>query len=94
MALNENQVENAKPADTAYKLADGLGMFLLVNPKGGRLWRFKYRFGGKEKLLALGPYPEISLKQARERRDAARLLLQNGTDPSVERKAAKRAARL
>lgn len=69
-------------------------MFLLVKPNGSRLWRLKYRFAGKEKLLALGSYPEVSLKRAREYRDAARQLLKEGKDPTVERKTAKREVRL
>jgi hypothetical protein len=74
----------------AYKLADGYGMFLLVNPSGSRLWRLKYRFAGKEKRLGLGGYPEVG----REYRDDARRLLNEGKDPAAERKAAKRSMRL
>lgn len=69
-------------------------MFLYVTAKGSRLWRLKYRFKGKEKLLALGSYPAVNLKQARERRDAARALLQDGKDPAAERKREKRDAHL
>jgi hypothetical protein len=94
MALSEATVKNAKPKQKAYKLSDELGMFLLVNPNGSRLWRLKYRFGGKEKLLALGGYPEVSLKRAKEYRDAARQLLKAEKDPATERKTAKRTARL
>jgi Arm DNA-binding domain len=94
MALSEATVKNARPKPKAYKLSDELGMFLLVNPNGSRLWRFKYRFRGKEKLLALGGYPEVSLKRAREYRDAARQLLKEDKDPATERKIAKRTARL
>jgi integrase len=94
MALSEVTVKNARPKPKAYKLSDELGMFLLVNPNGSRLWRLKYRFGGKEKLLALGGYPEVSLKRAREYRDAARQLLKEEKDPATERKTAKRTARL
>ena len=61
MALTEATLKNAKHADKAYKLAHGFGMFLLIKPNGSRLWRLKYRFAGKEKLLALGSYPEVSL---------------------------------
>jgi hypothetical protein len=78
MQLTEATLKNAKPAAKAYKLADGFGMFLLVKPNGSRLWRLKYRFAGKEKLLALGSYPQVSLKRARDYRDAARLLLKGG----------------
>jgi hypothetical protein len=94
MTLTESTLKNAKPAGKAYKLADGLGMFLLIRPNGSRLWRLKYRFAGKEKLLALGGYPEVSLKRAREHRDAARQLLREGKDPAAERKAARRAVKL
>jgi hypothetical protein len=59
MALSEATVKNAKPKPKAHKLSDELGMFLLVNPNGSRLWRLKYRFAGKEKLLALGGYPRL-----------------------------------
>lgn len=89
--LNDTKARNAKPAEKAYKIADGDGMFLLVLPSGGRYWRFKYRFGGKEKLLALGVYPEITLAEARDRRTEARKLLSNGVDPSINRKIMKAA---
>ena len=68
MPLMDVAVRKAKPAEKPCKLADGL----LVTPSGGKLWRFKYRFLGKEKLLSFGPYPEISLAEAREKRDAAK----------------------
>ncbi|ABG12350.1 hypothetical protein CH58_3229 [Yersinia pestis Antiqua] len=64
MKLNARQVETAKPKDKAYKLADGGGLYLLVNTNGSRYWRLKYRFAGKEKLLALGVYPDVSLAVA------------------------------
>ena len=83
MPLTEASIKSAKPREKPYKLADGLGMFLLVTPNGSRLWRLKYRFAGKEKLFALGTYPKTSLKQARDYRDAARQLLKVGKDPSV-----------
>jgi integrase len=73
------------------RLYDGRGLYLEVAPAGGKWWRFKYRFGAKEKLLSLGTYPEVSLRKARERRDDARSLVQSGVDPSVARKAAKSA---
>ncbi|MCU7808554.1 MAG: tyrosine-type recombinase/integrase [Candidatus Thiodiazotropha sp. (ex Semelilucina semeliformis)] len=91
MALTDTAVRNAKPKDKAYKLFDGGGLFLLVNPKGSRYWRLKYRFKGKEKLLALGVYPDISLKIARDRRDTARTQVALGIDPSEVRKATKAA---
>jgi integrase len=86
MALTAPAVKEAKPKEKAYKLADGGGLFLLVNPKGAKYWRFKYRFGGKEKNLALGVYPEVSLKQAREKHQEARQKLSQGIDPSEIRK--------
>lgn len=84
--LSAAKINAAKPRDKAYKLADALGLFLLVSPSGGKLWRQKYRFGGKEKLLSFGPYPDVSLVEARERRDAARKLLLQGIDPGEVRK--------
>lgn len=89
MPLSDTSVRNAKPESKPRKLSDGGGMFLLVTPSGGKWWRFKYRFKGKEKLLSLGVYPDVSLKEARERRDEARKLLANGIDPSEMRKAEK-----
>lgn len=86
MPLTDTTVRNAKPKDKPYKLSDSEGMYLFVHPAGGRYWRMKYRFGGREKLLALGVYPEISLKDARDRRIDARKLLANGVDPGEFRK--------
>jgi integrase len=86
MALTDTALKAAKPRDAAYKLFDEKGLFLLVSRTGGRLWRFKYRLGGKEKLISLGAYPDVSLKAARERRDAARTLVAAGTDPSAQRR--------
>jgi integrase len=98
MPLTDLAITKAKPRERAYKLADEKGLFLLVSPmtrKGvgsiSRLWRLKYRFGGKEKLLALGAYPEISLAEARKRRDTAREIIARGVDPSEARKTEKRA---
>ena len=91
MALTDKMIKNAQPSDKTRKLFDGGGMYLEVAPSGGKWWRLKYRFGGKEKRLSLGIYPDISLKDARERRDAARKLLANDVDPSEHRKAAKSA---
>lgn len=89
--LSDIQVRNAKPVSKEYKLFDGGGLFLLVTPSGGKLWRFKYRFVDKEKKLTFGAYPEISLSDARQRRDEARKLLTNGVDPSETKKAQKAA---
>lgn len=91
MALTDVKVRNAKPGEKQIKLFDGDGLFLLVTPAGGKWWRFKYRFGGKEKLLALGTYPEVTLADARQRRDDARKLVANGVDPSEAKKAQKAA---
>ncbi len=89
MALTDLVVRTAKPTEKRQKLFDGGGLFLEVTPQGGKGWRLKYRFAGKEKLLSLGVYPEVSLKQARERRDAERKRLAEGVDPSHYRKAFK-----
>lgn len=89
MALSDVKVRSAKPEAKAYKLTDGDGMVLLVHPNGSKYWRLRYRFGGKEKMLALGKYPEVSLADARSRRDEARKLLANGVDPSENKKAVK-----
>jgi integrase len=91
MALTDVKARNAKPGEKQVKLFDGDGLFLLVAPAGGKWWRFKYRFGGKEKLLALGTYPEVSLADARQRREDARKLLANGVDPGEVKKAQKAA---
>ncbi len=91
MALTDTGIKKAKPAAKPQRLFDGGGMYLEVMPTGGKLWRLKYRYGGKEKRLALGSYPDTSLKDAREKRDAARKLLAAGVDPSEYRKALKAA---
>ncbi|WP_426466537.1 tyrosine-type recombinase/integrase [Proteus mirabilis] len=89
MALTDAKVRAAKPLDKSYKLTDGDGMHLMVHTNGSKYWRLQYRFGGKQKMLALGIYPEISLAEAREKRDAARKLIANGFDPSEKRKEVK-----
>ena len=86
MPLSDTAVRAAKPSERPVKLFDGRGLFLLVTPAGGKLWRFKYRFADKEKLLALGKYPEITLKEARVRSDDARKLLAHAIDPGEQRK--------
>lgn len=91
MPLTDVKVRNAKPGDKQQKLYDYDGMYLLVTTNGGKCWRLKYRYSGKEKVLALGTYPEISLAEAREKRDAARKLLSNDVDPGEIRKAQKAA---
>jgi len=87
MALTDAAIRNAKPADKPQKLSVGAGLYLLLNPNGSRWWRLKYRYGGKEKLLSLGTYPDTGLKDARDKRDAARKLLAAGVDPGEARKA-------
>jgi len=93
MALTELTVKKAKPADKQQKLSDGRGMYLLVHPNGSKYWRMDYRFGGKQKTLALGVYPDISLAQARERREEARKLLANDSDPGAIKRTTKQAQR-
>jgi len=85
--LNDTRVRSAKSREKAFKLSDERGLFLLVMPTGSRLWRLKYRVNGREKLISLGAYPDVTLKRAREKRDAARRLIADGIDPSVQRKA-------
>ncbi len=86
MPLSDTSARNAKPLDKPYKLSDGGGLFLLVNPSGSKYWRLKYRINGKEKLLSLGVYPQVSLKAAREKRDEIKAFIAQGIDPSIERK--------
>ncbi|TXH13329.1 MAG: DUF4102 domain-containing protein, partial [Gammaproteobacteria bacterium] len=81
MPLTETQARNSKPSDRAYKLADGEGLFLFVQPNGSKLWRMKYRFAGKEKLLSFGAYPDLGIAAARAKRTAAKALLAEGKDP-------------
>jgi integrase len=90
--LNESRIRAAKPAEKPYKLFDERGLFMLVTPAGGRLWRFRYRHGGVEKLLTLGAYPDVLLKRAREKRDDARKHVADGVDPSAKRHAERNAA--
>jgi len=89
MPLTDTTVRNAKPGVKPVKISDERGLHLMVTPSGGKLWRFRYAFSGKEKLLSLGAYPDVSLAGARDRRDQARKQLANGIDPSEQRKAAK-----
>lgn len=91
MPLSDTQIRNTKPREKPFKLSDFDGLHLLINPSGSRLWRLKYRFGGKEKLLSLGAYPEVSLADARRRRDEARVVLADERDPGVEKQEKKRA---
>ena len=80
--LVDTRLRNAKPKEKPYKLTDGNGLYLLVTPTGGKLWRFDYSFSAKRKTLSIGSYPEVSLTDARQRRDEARKLLVSGVDPS------------
>ncbi len=93
MPLTDTAIRNLKPALTAKKYSDGGGLFLLVTTHGSKLWRLAYRFHGKQKALALGQYPAVSLADARERRTAAKKLLANDTDPSQHARANKAARR-
>lgn len=94
MPLADITIRNAKPSDKQQKLADAGGLYLLVHPNGSKYWRFKYRILGKEKLLSIGKYPEITLLEARAHRDAAKKLLANGTDPAEVKQAQKIEAKL
>ncbi|SET68158.1 Integrase [Nitrosospira multiformis] len=93
MKLNDVAVRKAKPEAKPYKMADGGGMYLEVMPNGSKYWRFKYRFGGKEKRLAFGVYPDVSLSLARSRREDARKLLANDVDPGVVKQQSKHASK-
>jgi len=94
MPLTDVAIRSAKPREKPYKLADAAGLFLLVQPSGGKLWRLKYRIDGREKKLGFGTYPDVSLSDARKRRDEARELIAAGKDPSREKQRAKVRARL
>ncbi len=89
MPLSELQIKNAKPADKPYRMADGGGLYIEVSPAGGKLWRLKFRFNGKEKRLSLGAYPAVGLKAARTMREDARQLLAQGIDPAAHKQAQK-----
>jgi len=94
MPLTDSAIKTAKPKDKLYRLADSNGLCLEVAPTGSKLWRYRYRFNGKAKMLSLGAYPAVPLAAARRKRDDARLLLDEGTDPGVERQATKQAQAL
>ena len=91
MKLTGTKVAEAKPADRERKLSDGGGLYLLVKPNGTKSWRYKYRFNGRELTLAIGLFPEISLKQARQRHQAAREMLASGIDPNQDKRDRKHA---
>ena len=86
MPLTDTAIKNAKPTDKSYKMQDEKGMYLLVHPNGSKYFRFDYIFNSKRKTVALGVYPAIGLKQAREKRDAARKQIDDGIDPGIARK--------
>lgn len=92
MALTDTAIRANKPRTKSYKLTDSGGLHLLITPKGGKLWRLAYRFAGKQKTLALGAYPAVTLAEARTGRDAARKHLAAGIDPSIKRKIDKQSA--
>ena len=94
MALTDVAIRGAKPKPKPYKLTDSAGLFLLVQPTGGKLWRLKYRIDGREKKLGLGTYPDVSLSEARTRRDNARTQLAHGKDPSREKQREKARERI
>lgn len=81
--LTDQAIRSAKPGDKPYRITDGRGLFLLIKPNGGKLWRYNYRFNGLQKTLALGVYPDTSAKLARQKLDDARQLLAKGVDPMV-----------
>ena len=91
MELTDTAIRRSRPTEKPYKLADGKGLYLLVNPTGSKLWRWKYRHEGKEKLMPFGAYPDVSLADARVRHAEARRLLAAGSDPMVQRKVEKEA---
>ena len=93
MALTDAIIEQAQPKGKFYHLTDERGLSVMVMPSGGKRWRFRYRFDGKEKMLSMGVSPDVSLSQARERRTEARRLLKEGTDPSVVRREAEERAK-
>lgn len=92
--LTDTQIRQAKGTGKAYRLYDERGLYLEVSPPGGKLWRFKYHIGGKEKRIGLGRYPDVSLSQARERREESRKLVARGIDPSAQRQAERAAVEL
>lgn len=94
MPLKDLEIKKIKPEKKPFRMADGKGLYIEVFPNGSKLWRLKFRFAGKEKRLALGSYPTISLSEARKRRDDARAILEQGSDPSMVRKQEKAAAKV
>jgi integrase len=94
MKLTVAEIKNAKPGAKSRKIFDGGGLYIHVQPSGGKWWRLKYRFGGKEKLLALGTFPEVPLKEARDLRDDAKRMIRSGIDPASHKKALKESFRI
>ncbi|EEJ7465286.1 tyrosine-type recombinase/integrase [Salmonella enterica subsp. enterica] len=94
MKLTARQISTAKPTEKPYKLSDGGGLYLLVNPNGSRYWRMKYRYAGKEKLLSIGVYPDVTLAEARDKRTLAKRILAAGDDPSEVKQAEREAKNL
>jgi hypothetical protein len=86
MSLSQFGIDRAKPKDKPYLLSDGDGLHLRIHPKGGRQWRLRFRFGGKPNMMSLGPYPAVSLLQARRKRDRVKEQLAAGINPSLTRK--------
>lgn len=93
MALTDTALRNAKPKESDYTITDGQGLSILISSKGGKWWRFRYRYLGKPKLISLGTYPEVSLLQARARRDQARALVAEGIDPNLHKQEEKQKAK-
>jgi len=94
LALSDAAIRTAKPREAQYKLHDDGGLFVIVRPSGGKLWRFKYRYLGKEQQLTVGIYPDVGLKEARLRRDEARKIVAAGGNPAFEKKRAAMAAKI
>lgn len=94
MPLNARQIETAKPQDKEYKLTDGAGLYLLIKPNGAKYWRLKYRVAGKEKKLSIGVYPDISLAEARLKREEARKIIASGGDPSEQKQVERQAKKI
>ena len=83
--LNDTQIRKAKPKEKPYKLTDSNGLYIVINPNGSKLWRYRFRIDGKESVFSIGAYPEVSLAEAREKRKEARLLVQQGINPAKDR---------
>ena len=86
MAITDTEIKRAKPEQKPYSMSDSGGLRLVISPAGGKLWRWKYRFEGKEKLMSLGKYPDVSVGLARQRHSDGRKLLAAGSDPMMQRK--------